>query len=871
MPDQNLEPNSALETGKLNSNQIQNSETEKSETLIQTLHTPESLEDRIEIKVLEDEMQSSYLKYAMSVIVSRALPDVRDGLKPVHRRIIYVMDKTGLTPGSKFRKCAQVVGEVMGKYHPHGDASIYNALARMGQDFSMRYMMVDPQGNFGSVDGDSPAAMRYTECRMTKIATLLTQNIEKDTVDFVDNYDGSYREPKVLPSLIPNLLINGQTGIAVGMATEIPPHNLTEVCEAVIELIRNPELTIPELMQWIKGPDFPTGGIIYGTEDILNAYTTGRGKCAFRSKVETTEKEIIVNEIPYQVNKSDLLIKMADLVRDKKIEGIKNIQDESNKDGIRIVIECKRDASPEVILNQLYKMTDLQVNAHFNLLALVNDGRQPKLLNLKEILQEFVDHRYVVVTRRTNYDLRKTNDELHILEGLKIALDFIDEVVAIIRKSADKVEAKGNLIVRFDLSEKQAEAILMMRLQTLTNLDKTKIEDERNAKIALIKELTEILENPSVMQTLIISEITDVVTKLGDKRRTQVVDVNLINYNKEDFIEDEKVLVQLTNSQYVKILPTSTFRQQGRGGRGVSSFDPKDKDWITSSQICNSHDYLYAFTNLGRVFRTRVFELPSGSRTGRGQNLVNYLNFQEGEKVTNLLTISKDQEADNNGFLVFATKLGTVKKTSLAEYNNIRTNGIKAINLKENDELVNVILSLSDQDKVILSANNGKTVIFDRTQLNAIGRTAAGVKGIRLKAGFEVISMQISQFNFAEAAEDEDKDNAGASDEAASQKDYPSLLVLTENGFGKHTYLKEFRKTARAAGGVKTLQMTKKTGKPVMVQVLTGEEENLIITSKQGVTIAIDPETVSQFGRNSQGVKVIKLNDKDSLVSASVS
>ncbi len=863
-----FEPNSSTNT---ESESNFNSETNTSiDTQVETevFHTPSGMEDRIETKVLEQEMQSSYLKYAMSVIVSRALPDVRDGLKPVHRRIIYVMDKMGLTPGAKFRKCAQVVGEVMGKYHPHGDLSIYNALARMGQDFSMRYMLVDPQGNFGSVDGDSPAAMRYTECRMTKMTTLLTEDIEKNTVDFVDNYDGSIREPKVLPAIIPNLLINGQTGIAVGMATEIPPHNLREVVAGILALMDNPELTIQELMQYVKGPDFPTGGILYGTDDILQAYMTGRGKAAFRSRVETTEKEIIVREIPYQVNKSDLLIKMADLIKDKRIEGIRNIQDESNKEGIRIVIECKRDASPEVILNQLYKMTDLQVNAHFNLLALVNDGRQPKLLNLKEILNEFIAHRYVVVTRRTQFDLDKTNAELHILDGLKIALDFIDTVVALIRKSADKQEAKTKLMERFNLSDKQAEAILQMRLQTLTSMDKAKIEEERLQKLALVEELMQILGNPEVMKALVGSEMQAAADKLGDDRKTQIIETSLINYNKEDFIEEEEVLVQLTQSQYVKVLPTSTFRQQHRGGRGVSSFDPKDKDWVKTSMICNSHDYIYAFTSFGRVFRTRVFELPSGSRTGRGQNLVNYFNFQEGEKVTNILTISKAQENDKDGYLVFATKNGTVKKTSLSEYNNIRSSGIIAINLKEGDELVEVLLSLSDQDKVIISANNAKTVIFDRTQLNPIGRTAAGVRGIKLKTGYYVIGMQLSQIDFAEGGDDETE--TGTNSEITDKK-FPSLLVVTENGFAKHTYLPEYRKTARAAGGVKTLNMTTKTGKPVMVQVLTGEEENLIITTKEGITIAIDPNSISQFGRNSQGVKAIKLEAKDFVVSGSLS
>ncbi len=869
----NIQDLSAKTESEINSAKLDINNTKEVETVEEVLDllTPIGMEDRIEIKVLEEEMQSSYLTYAMSVIVSRALPDVRDGLKPVHRRIIYVMDKMGLTPGSKFKKCAQVVGEVMGKYHPHGDASIYNALARMGQDFSMRCELVDPQGNFGSIDGDSPAAMRYTECRMTRAATLLTVDIDKNTVDFVDNYDGSLKEPKVLPALLPNLLINGSTGIAVGMATEVPPHNIGEVCSAVVALIENPELTIEELMQWIKGPDLPTGATIYGTRDILSAYQTGRGKCAVRSKASFTEKEIIITEIPYQVNKSDLLIKMSELVKDKKIEGIKNIQDESSKEGIRIVVECKREASPEVILNQLYKMTDLQVNQHFNLLALIKDGRQPKLLNLKEILVEFIQHRYEIVTRRTNFDLKKTQAELHILEGLKLALDFIDEVVALIRKSANKEEARSRLMERFSLTEIQANAILLMRLQTLTSLDKAKIEEDLAIKITLINHLLEILNNPVVKQALVCQEIEDAKNKVNTPRKTQIIDASLDNYNKEDFIEEEEVLVQLTNSQYVKVLPTETFKQQGRGGKGVSSFNPKDEDWIKAALICNSHDYLYAFTNLGRVFKTRVFELPSGSRTGRGQNLVNYLNFQEGEQVATILTISKDQEANKNGFIIFATQDGTVKKTALSEFQNIRQNGIRAINIDEDNELVGVIYSTSDEDKIVLSANNGKTVIFDRTELRPLGRTAKGVRGINLGKKDKLISVQLSSFDFAAGGDDEVESKDGALIVDANAKVYPSLLVVSENGYGKHTHLSEFRKTSRGAKGVKTLNMTSKTGKPVVVQILNGEESNLILTTKNAITIAIDPVTISQLGRNTQGVKAIKVNEGDILMTGSVS
>lgn len=827
-----------------------------------------SLEDQIEPRILEEEMQSSYLKYAMSVIVSRALPDVRDGLKPVHRRILFTMHKLGLTPGSKFMKCARVVGDVLGKYHPHGDASVYNALARLAQDFSMRYMLVEGQGNFGSVDGDSPAAMRYTEARMNKPAPFILSDIEKDTVDFVDNYDGTQSEPTVLPTQFPNLLVNGTTGIAVGMATEVPPHNLNEVCDALLRLLNNPETPIEELIEDVKGPDLPTGGIIYGKQDIINAYKTGRGRCLLQSKVDIEEDRLVVTEIPYQVNKADMLIKIAALVKDKKIEGIRDIRDESNKEGIRVVIETKRDASPEVVLNQLFKMSDLQTAVHFNLLALVNRGRQPKLLNLREILVEFLAHRDEVVVRRTKFDLAKTEAELHILDGLKIALDNIEEVIKLIRASYDKEEASKGLQKQFDLSEKQSEAILQMRLQTLTNMDKSKIEEERLAKLELVKKLKEILENPEVKKKVISDEIKNIAEKLSSPRRTQIIDHALTDYNKEDFIEEEEVLLQLTKEQYIKYVPMTSFRTQGRGGRGVTSFNPKDKDYVTKSMICNSHDYLYAFTNNGRVFKTRIFDLPTGSRQGRGQNLVNYLQLQPEEYITNVLTVSKEQEEKQEGAIVFATKLGIVKKTNLEAFKNTRKTGIIAIGLKQGNELVDAVLSTSDDDKVVISGNNGKTVIFDITQLSALGRSAQGVKGMRLKKGEELISLQLSQFDFATSPEEES--GALIADKNSKEKVYPSLLVITEKGFGKQTYLGQYRKTNRAAGGVKTLNMTKKTGKPVLIQILTGEEDNLLVTTKKGVTIRIDPHTISQFGRNTQGIKTIKLGSGDVVVSGSV-
>jgi DNA gyrase subunit A len=823
---------------------------------------------RIEPKILEEEMQSSYLKYAMSVIASRALPDVRDGMKPVHRRIIYVMNRMGLTPGGKYRKSAQVVGEVLGKYHPHGDTAVYNALVRLAQDFSMRYTLVDGQGNFGSLDGDSPAAMRYTECKMTKLATSLVSDIEKDTVDFVDNYDGSHQEPRVLPTRIPQLIINGTTGIAVGMATSIPPHNLGEVNEALIHLLDNKDATIEEIMEFIKGPDLPTSGIIYGKQDILKAYSTGRGKCAVRARAELTENSIIITDIPYMINKADLVKKIADLVKDKKVTEIRDLRDESNKEGIRIVIETKREASPEIVLNQLYKHTDLQTNVHFNLLALVDQGRQPKLLNLKEILMAFVDHRYEVVTRRTQFDLKKAEDELHILDGLKIALDFIDEVIALIRASYDKEEASKKLQERFKLSERQAEAILQMRLQTLTNLDKSKIEQEREAKIKLIAELKNILENPEVMKQLIKDEINDISEKYKSPRKTQIVEFALGDYNKEDVIEEEDVLIQLTNSQYIKVLPLTTFRTQSRGGRGVTSFNPKDEDWVKSSMIANTHDYLYAFTNKGRAFKIRVFDLPGGSRQGRGQALINYFQLQKEEIVTNILTLTKEQEENKEGSLIFATKTGKVKRTKLDLFKNIRKSGIIATGLKDDDEVVSVLLSLHKEDNIIMSSDNGKTCIFDREALSPLGRTAQGVKGIKLKKGDECISLQLSSLQLQDNSDDQD--TIIESDSDSQERQYPSLLVITENGYGKQTYLGDYRKTNRAAGGVKTLNMTKKTGQPVLVQVLYGNEENLIITTKNGITIRMTLETISQLGRNTQGVRVIKLDKGDSVVSGSV-
>jgi DNA gyrase subunit A len=825
-----------------------------------------SQEDQVQPRQIEDTMRKNFLNYAMSVIVSRALPDVRDGLKPVHRRILYALHKTGVTPGAKHVKSAAIVGEVIKSYHPHGDVAVYEAMARFAQDFSMRYTLINGQGNFGSIDGDRPAAMRYTEARMDVAAPFLLADIEKDTVDFNDNYDGTTKEPSVLPSQIPNILINGTTGIAVGMATEIPPHNLGEVVAATLALQANPDLTIEDLAEYIKGPDLPLGGTIYGKEDILNAYRTGRGRAVVRSKVTLEEDRIIVHEIPYQVNKADMLEKIAQQVRDKRIEGLKEIRDESNKDGIRIVFETKRDASPEVVLNLLYKYSELQSAVYFNLLALVNRGRQPKLLNLKEILVEFLNHREEVVIRRTQHDKKKAEDELHILEGLKIALDFIDRVIELIRGSYDKEEAATKLSAEFSLSDRQVEAILQMRLQTLTGLDKTKIEDERMVKINLIAELTKILENKDIRNELIAAELNNAASKIQSPRRSVIIDAKLGEYNKENVIEDETVLLQFTSAQYIKYVPLTDFSRQGRGGRGKISFNPKDEDFITQAMVCSSHDYIYAFTTLGRVFRTRVFDLPQGSRQGRGQNIVNYLQLQDGERIARILAISKEQEESKVGDLIFATKNGVVKRTSLALYNNVRTSGIIAVGLKKDDILKDVALSLNDNDNVILSGTTGKTVIFEKTQISSMGRTASGVRGIKLKKGSELISLQINDFR----VEDGEVSDTDSEDNTVKEKKYPTMLVISERGYAKQTFLGDYRRTNRAASGVKTLKITKKTGSPVLISICDGTEEDLIVTTKKGITIRIDPNLISHLSRATQGVRIIKLEKDDVVVSGSI-
>jgi DNA gyrase subunit A len=853
------------------------------EDQIELISTENQNNDSVVPLLIEESMQSSYLKYAMSVIVSRALPDVRDGLKPVHRRILYAMYNLNLGPNSKYRKCAKVVGDVLGNFHPHGDQSVYNALARLAQDFVIRYPLIDGQGNFGSIDGDPPASMRYTESRMALPSMFLLNDIDKKTVDFIENYDATTTEPTVLPANFPNLLVNGSSGIAVGMATEIPPHNLSEVCDGLLELIKNPEITIPELVEFIKGPDFPTGGIVYGKKDLIQAYTTGRGRIMIQSTTEIDENQIVITDMPYQVNKMTLLEKIADHVKNKVLEGIRDIRDETTKEGVRIVIEVKRDASPEVVLNQLYKLTELQSSFNYNLLALVNRGRQPRLLNLKDILKEFLDHRFEIITRRTQFELDQAEARKHILDGLKIALDFIDEVVALIRSSKDKPEAAQKLMSRFNLSDKQSEAILQMRLQTLTGMDKAKIEAEIADLITLIKKLRDILDVHEVKVSVLTDEINVLKTRFGSPRRTKLVVGQLGSQNIEDFIEDEPVLIQMTKSQYIKRLPVDTFRTQARGGRGVTSIVPKDDDLVVRSFIANTHDFVYFFTNLGRVFRLRAYELPETSRTSRGQALVNFLNLQSGERVSVALAVNKiieESAQDNATNIIMATKQGFIKKISLADFKNVRKSGIIAISLRAGDSLEYAALA-SLGDRIVLSSSAGKTVVFLESELRHQGRSAMGVTGIKIKASDFVIGMNTIAFAFAESETDEEdekeKDTQTELDLEISESSEPELvavneptvIVITQKGYGKRTTLSEFRQTHRATSGVKTMKITKKTGSPSYVNIINGESE-IIVTTKAGVTIKTLIDSIRLCGRATQGVKIIRLDEADEVVSCAV-
>ncbi len=787
---------------------------------------------------IEKEMKKSYIDYAMSVIVSRALPDARDGLKPVHRRILYAMDGLGLTPEKPFRKSAYIVGEVMGKYHPHGDASIYDALVRMAQDFSLRYRMINGHGNFGSVDGDSPAAMRYTEAKMPKIAVEMLADIDKNTVDFMPNYDEKLLEPVVLPAKIPNLLVNGSSGIAVGMATNIPPHNLTEVVNALVRLIDEDDVTDEMLMQEIKGPDFPTAGLILGKEGIRSAYTTGRGKITVRARAEIEEHgngryRIIVTELPYQVNKARLIENIADLVKDKRLEGISDLRDESDREGMRIVIELKRDANPNIILNQLYKNTQMQDTFGAIMLALV-DGK-PKVLTLREALEVYLDHRKSVILKRTQFDLDKALARAHILEGLRIAIDNIDEVIAIIRAAYD--DAAERLMKRFDLTEIQAQAILDMRLKTLSGLQREKIDEEYKALMEQIERFRAILASEKLVFEIVKEELLEMKDKFGDERRTQIVSAEGSDLQDEDLIKEENTVVALTHFGYIKRMPVDTYRAQRRGGKGITGMQTREEDFVEKLFVTSTHDLIMFFTNKGKVYRLKGYEVPEAGRTAKGTAIVNLLQLDGDEKVTAVIPIHAFVEGQ---YLLMATKNGTVKKTKLIEYNSSRKTGLQAITLKDDDELIDVRLTDGERN-IVLVTREGMSITFSETDVKSAGRIAQGVMGIKLSKDDYVIGMEPIYEN----------------------KKY--LLAITENGFGKRTEVDEYRVQIRAGKGVITYKTTPKTGKVVGIKVVNDDDEIMLVTDN-GIVIRLEVENISILGRSTQGVTLMRTNDGGKVV-----
>ncbi|UXR37889.1 DNA gyrase subunit A [Staphylococcus simulans] len=796
-------------------------------------------ESRIIERNISNEMRESFLDYAMSVIVSRALPDVRDGLKPVHRRILYGLNEQGMTPDKPYKKSARIVGDVMGKYHPHGDSSIYEAMVRMAQDFSYRYPLVDGQGNFGSMDGDGAAAMRYTEARMTKLATELLRDINKDTINFIDNYDGTEREPEVLPARFPNLLVNGAAGIAVGMATNIPPHNMTEVINGVLSLSHNPDITIAELMEDITGPDFPTAGLILGKSGIRRAYETGRGSIQMRARAEIEERgggrqRIVVTEIPFQVNKARMIEKIAELVRDKKIDGITDLRDETSlRTGVRVVIDVRKDANASVILNNLYKQTPLQTSFGVNMIALIN-GR-PKLINLKEALVKYLEHQKVVVRRRTEYNLKKAEDRAHILEGLRIALDHIDEIITTIRESDTDKVAMERLQERFKLSERQAQAILDMRLRRLTGLERDKIESEYNDLIAYIEELRAILADEEKLLQLVRDELIEVRERYGDERRTEIQLGGLDHIEDEDLIPEEQIVITLSHNNYIKRLPVSTYRAQNRGGRGVQGMNTLEEDFVSQIVTLSTHDHVLFFTNQGRVYKLKGYEVPELSRQSKGIPVINAIELENDEVISTMIAV-KDLEKED-AFLIFATKHGIVKRSSLSNFSHINRNGKIAINFRDEDELVAVRLTDGSKD-VLLGTSRASLIRFKESLLRPLGRTAAGVKGITLREGDEVIGLAVA--------------NGDSEDE---------VLVVTENGYGKRTPLEEYRVSNRGGKGIKTATITEKNGDIVCITTVTGEEDLMIVTN-HGVIIRIDVGDISQNGRSAQGVRLIRLSDE---------
>ncbi len=801
---------------------------------------PERKDGKIIEKDIEKEMREAYIDYAMSVIVSRALPDVRDGLKPVHRRILYAMHEDGITSDKPYRKCANTVGSVLGRYHPHGDSSVYDAMVRLAQDFSMRYMLIDGHGNFGSVDGDGAAAMRYTEARMSKISEYMLTDIEKNTVDFMPNYDDRLQEPTVLPARIPALLVNGSSGIAVGMATNIPPHNLTEVINGIIKIIDEDEVTDEDLMGVIKGPDFPTEGIILGIEGIKQAYKTGRGKITLRAETEIEEmsgnkQRIIVSSLPYQVNKANLIKTISDLSKEKKVEGISECRDESDrKDRVRVVIELKRDANPQVVLNQLFKHTQMQTTFGIIMLALVNGV--PKVLTLRQCLDCYIDHRKNVILRRTQFELDKALARAHILEGLKIALDNIDEVIEIIRNSYD--DAKERLMERFGLSDIQAQAILDMRLKTLSGLQREKIEEEYNQLMALIAHLRDILNSEKLVFEIIKEELLEIKEKFGDERKTKIVaaegEIDL-----DDLIKEEQTVVALTHFGYIKRMPIDTYRSQKRGGKGITGIATREDDFVKQIFTASTHDTILFFTNKGKLYRLRGYEIPEAGRTAKGTAIVNLLSLDAGEKVSAVIPI---QNFADGKYLLMATKNGLIKKTALKEYDSTRKTGLQGITLKEDDELITVRLT-DGEDNVLLVTRNGMCITFDEKDVRPIGRVSQGVIGIRLDEEDEVIGM-----------------------ESVIAGDKATLLAITENGFGKRTELDEYRVQIRGGKGVITYKITPKTGKLVGVRIATEEDDVMLITDK-GTIIRIKVKDISVLGRSTQGVTLMRTNDGGRVVS----
>lgn len=792
---------------------------------------------------ISQEMRSSFLDYAMSVIVARALPDVRDGLKPVHRRILYAMHDLGMHSDKAYKKSARIVGEVIGKYHPHGDSAVYDTMVRMAQDFNYRYMLVDGHGNFGSVDGDAAAAMRYTEARMSKISMELLRDINKDTIDYQDNYDGSEREPIVMPSRFPNLLVNGTSGIAVGMATNIPPHQLGEVIDGVLAISKDPDLTIQELMEIITGPDFPTAGLILGRSGIRKAYETGRGSITLRAKVEIEQKSngkevIIVRELPYQVNKAKLVEKIAELVRDKKIDGITDLRDESDRKGMRMVIEVRKDANANVLLNNLYKQTALQTSFGINLLALV-DG-QPKVLNLKQCLKYYLDHQVVVIRRRTEFELKKAEARAHILEGLRIALDNLDAVISLIRSSRTTDIAREGLMTQFNLSEKQAQAILDMRLQRLTGLEREKIEEEFQNLMQLIAELKAILADDEKVLEIIREELTEIKERFNDTRRTEIVSGGLEMIEDEDLIPRENIVITLTHNGYVKRLPVSTYRQQRRGGRGIQGMGTNEDDFVEHLITTSTHDTILFFTNKGKVYRSKGYEIPEFSRTAKGIPIINLLEIEKGEWVNAIIPV---EEFVDDWFLFFTTKEGISKRSPLSSFANIRNNGLIALNLREGDELISVRLTDGSKE-MIIGTKNGLLIRFPETDVRSMGRTATGVKGISLSDDDEVVGMEVLE----ESAE---------------------ILVVTKNGYGKRTPSEEYRRQGRGGKGIKTCNITDKNGDLVTMKAVTGEEDLMLITTG-GVLIRIPVSSISMTGRNTQGVKLISLNKAENEYVATV-